>query len=339
VNAFVLTYNKETWDWDTAEHPRAQFVRDTWSKSVVSGRWSTGNRTGGLQPGDSGYLFRQGTGPRGLIGAGQFTSEIYTAPHFGNPRRFAHYADIDWSDVLSDDQVLPLDDVRQATTGASWAHMQGSGVLLSERDAAALERLWQRHLVDLGRAGRSASAGWEQDTARRQAIEDHAQDLLMRYYEDQGYRVHDTRRGHPYDASRSSRSRRSISRPRAPPVMVARCWLQRARLTSPVHTQDRQLSASSPVFDSTTTGCWTGTAACSCAMLGTRTTASSFPPPIPGSQVLAVATGDAEAWRSTTGLARLLKMQPLGTMQQGFEDVAAVVPGGLPFSAYRYPPW
>jgi len=200
VNAFVLTYNKQTWDWDTAEHPRAQFVRDTWSKSVVSGRWSTGNRTGGLQPGDTGYLFRQGTGLRGLIGAGQFTSEIYTAPHFTNPRRFAHYADIDWSDVLSDDQVLPLDDARQAATGASWAHMQGSGVLLSEADAAALERLWQRHLVDLGRAGRSASAGWEQDTARRQAVEDHAQDLLMRYYEDQGYRVHDTRRGHPYDA-------------------------------------------------------------------------------------------------------------------------------------------
>ncbi len=37
-------------------------------------------------------------------------------------------------------------------------------------------------------------------------------------------------------------------------------------------------------------------------------------------------------------LARLLKKQPLGTMPLGFEDVAAVVPGGLPFSAYRCPP-
>ncbi len=39
------------------------------------------------------------------------------------------------------------------------------------------------------------------------------------------------------------------------------------------------------------------------------------------------------------GMTRLLKKQPLRPVQMGFEDVAAVVPGGLPFSAYRYRAW
>ncbi|KRE54810.1 hypothetical protein ASG92_24695 [Arthrobacter sp. Soil736] len=42
--------------------------------------------------------------------------------------------------------------------------------------------------------------GLQVDSAIRKAIEDAAQDRLMRHYRDQGWTVTDTRQNHPYDA-------------------------------------------------------------------------------------------------------------------------------------------
>lgn len=199
--SFVLTYNPQTWDWDTAEVPRAEFVAETAEGRVVQGRWSTGSRSGGLSPGDTAYLFRQGRGPRGLVGAGRFTSEVYVDEHFTDPGRTAHYASVEWLTVLDDEQVLPLDDVRQVAPGAPSSRMQGSGVRLSDSDAEAVERLWAQHLTNLGRgAWPGGEAGRQLDALQRRAVEDYAQALLEQYYRDRGWAVTDTRYGNPYDA-------------------------------------------------------------------------------------------------------------------------------------------
>lgn len=202
MTSFVLTYNPERWDWDSAEPSRGQYVADTAAGRPVEGRWSTGVRTTLLQPGDTGYLFQQGAGPRGIAGSGTFISEIQSGPHW-NPERqgSANFAWLRWSHVLPESQLLPIAEVEAVTPGVDWARMQGSGVAMPEADAAALERLWLQHLIDVGRLERKGGGQGRSPSAEdRKAIEDHAQQMLEAHYRARGWEVTDTHAGNPYDA-------------------------------------------------------------------------------------------------------------------------------------------
>lgn len=97
---------------------------------------------------------------------------------------------VHWSMALGDmpqDGVLPLDSVDDV-------QLRALGLLGSSGAPAFSERLVARPADRLRGAGRIL------DPALRRAIEDYAQEALMRWYVQDGYQVHDTRATRPYDA-------------------------------------------------------------------------------------------------------------------------------------------
>lgn len=137
---FILTWNSLKWDWNTSGRPSA--IEETSRGERVPGRWATGVRTGGIEPGDRAFLLQQGP-LRGLAASGWFTTEILQEPHWDGTRgKIANYAYVSWDRVLSDEAMLDIDDVKAQVPGLNWDRIQGSGVLLPTQGALLLEMLW-----------------------------------------------------------------------------------------------------------------------------------------------------------------------------------------------------
>jgi hypothetical protein len=95
-----------------------------------------------------------------------------------------------WPMALGDvprDGVLPLDAVGDVQLRALGLLGSRGAVAFNERSAARP-------------TDRPRGAGRILDPALRRAIEDYAQEALMRWYVQHGYQVHDTRAARPYDA-------------------------------------------------------------------------------------------------------------------------------------------
>lgn len=143
---FLLTWNPdssvETNDWFEEEVGLAT------PADPYLGRWSTGSRKAGIEPGDRGYLLRQKR-DRGIVGAGTFTSQIYEAEHWDGSAALAHYADISFDCLLDLDDRLPVEVLKVEVSKVSWDRLQGSGVKVPTACEADLGELWARH-VDVG---------------------------------------------------------------------------------------------------------------------------------------------------------------------------------------------
>lgn len=201
----VVTWNPDKWnpdDWATQVYP--DDVWQTKSGGLLRGQWSTGNRRGGIEPGDRIFLLRQGVEPRGVIGSGTAASRIFSDGQWDGERadEDANYVLIDWDVLRLPEHVLPHTMlVAEIPEGGTW-RPQAGGWVLPVDTAARLETLWARHL------GRSVPSsiqgarrqGWQLDPARRKKVEDAAQDRLMDHYRHQGWTVRDVRHGNPYDA-------------------------------------------------------------------------------------------------------------------------------------------
>lgn len=206
VTTYLLTYNPAKWPWPAKD--RAAAIRRTAAGRTSNGRWSTGNRTKDITPGDTAVLLRQGTGDRGLIGRGTFTSAVYQAPHWNNTGQYANYADVAWDLMLSDADLVPIADVAAAVTTVNWDNIQASGIVVPAPGDVALSGLWPTAGAGGSASGSTGSkAGkkqvWQNDQLRRKAVEDHAQAVLEAKYRQDGWTVIDTRVGHPYDAKAS----------------------------------------------------------------------------------------------------------------------------------------
>jgi hypothetical protein len=200
---YVLTYNPAKWQWDPRD--RAAAVRRTGRGQVVKGEWSTGVRTSGITPGDRAVLLQQGTGDRGLIARGTFTSTVSKGKHWDGSGRLANYAAVVWDVMLPEADMIPIDELVDKVTTVAWNKIQGSGIVVPEPGDAALERLWPSLGVKAVPSPKPSprsrrSQAWQNDPVRRKAVEDYAQELLTTAYEKRGWKVTDTRVGNPYDA-------------------------------------------------------------------------------------------------------------------------------------------
>jgi hypothetical protein len=192
----LATWNPKHWD----QPDYAADVRASASGRIVRGRWATGNRKAGVEPGDRVFLMLQGDGPRGILGSGTCTSRILPDGHWDQQRVAdeAHYVLIEWDSLVSEDDALPRTDLMaRIPAGGEW-RPQSSGTLLTPPVAASLEQLWAQHLGQHAPGPRSQ--GWQLDPARRKKVENAAQERLTQHYEAQGWTVKDTRYGNSYDA-------------------------------------------------------------------------------------------------------------------------------------------
>ena len=119
--------------WQTGERP----------KSV-----GTGNREGGLYPGDEIFVLLSGTAAEStIIGHGYASSEIYRAPHFKTVGRTANWVRVSWETWLKPPYGLSIDAAAEAAPSFYWRYPQGGGIRIDE--GASLRRAWERHVRSL----------------------------------------------------------------------------------------------------------------------------------------------------------------------------------------------
>lgn len=82
-----------------------------WEKALARGarprtRWNTGTRRRGMSAGDKALIARVGTHPKGVIGVGEISSQIWVGPHW-NPE--AARPETGFVELLID-AIAPVDD-------------------------------------------------------------------------------------------------------------------------------------------------------------------------------------------------------------------------------------
>ncbi len=140
-------------------------------------------------------MLMQGTAGRGVVASGTALGEIYQDEHWDESGGTANYVMVRWDVAVEPEHCLPTETLERQLPNQHWSP-QGSGTELKSEVAPVLAELWSRHLAKLGRSGQ----GRETDVKRRRQVEDAAQDRLMETYRSQGWTVHDTRYGNPFDA-------------------------------------------------------------------------------------------------------------------------------------------
>lgn len=146
---FILTWNPTRWSMLDRDYD--DFADQTGRGHEVEDRWSTGSRTGGIQPGDHAYLLRQ-KADRGIIAQGRFVTGVYEDEHWDGSGTDANYAEVAWSVWLPVHERLPTEILKAKVPGVVWDRIQGSGVRVDEAAAHGLDDLWLEHLAQVGRA-------------------------------------------------------------------------------------------------------------------------------------------------------------------------------------------
>ncbi len=162
--AFLFTWNPRKWAWEDLAGDAKLVERD----GKVAGDWSCG-RTERIQPGDRLFLLKQGSDlPRGLLGSGHVTSDVYMSEHWSGEGRQTRYVNIEF-DVLLDPQRHELLERRQLDQPpldkVHW-NTQSSGIRIPSEVLPLLEARWQAHLqaigyrkVAAGKPDRNSAAG------------------------------------------------------------------------------------------------------------------------------------------------------------------------------------
>jgi 5-methylcytosine-specific restriction protein A len=148
VATFILTWNPDKWTFEEGRYE--ELVDSTARGDTPLEAWSVGVRRRGVSRGDRAFLLRQHR-DRGIVAAGQFTSDVYPGPHWDGTAREASYADAEWDTWLPVADRLSIDLVTSQVPEMRWDRLQASGVQLPEAQARSLERLWEAHLQGLGR--------------------------------------------------------------------------------------------------------------------------------------------------------------------------------------------
>lgn len=144
MSTYLLTWNPAKWQWEADSREAA--IRDTVVGRLVEDRWATGNRTHGIEPGDRAFLLQQGA-TRGMVASGWFTSEVFQGPHWNRvPGEIANYAQVEWEVMLSDDDMIRIEELQAEVPAMDWDHIQASGVQLPEPAEAQLESLWSKRV-------------------------------------------------------------------------------------------------------------------------------------------------------------------------------------------------
>jgi 5-methylcytosine-specific restriction protein A len=143
VTTFLLVWNPDNWPWPDSDFDTTVALTDAGRR--VDGRWSVGIRRQGIEPGDRAYLVRQHR-DRGLVGSGEFTSDIYYDQHWDDSGRLTTYADLAWQVLLPVDDRIPVEVLKSKVSGVPWDRLQGSGVRVAGAAEAQLDRLWSKYI-------------------------------------------------------------------------------------------------------------------------------------------------------------------------------------------------
>jgi hypothetical protein len=207
--AFLLTNNPSRWEFFVDD--LAEWIESTANGHLVEGRWSTGNTTKKIAPGDRAFLIRQGVKRRGIFASGHFITDVFQAAHWDGTDRAANYADVHWDTVLDPDDALPIEILFSELPEGEW-EPNASGTQIKPEVVDRLEKLWTKHIAAVRGvaaprqlpppSGKLSAEGQGRrlDAKLRRQLEDLAQRRLTARYEADGWDVEDLRVGNPFDA-------------------------------------------------------------------------------------------------------------------------------------------
>jgi 5-methylcytosine-specific restriction enzyme A len=158
METWILTWNAKTgWPWP--EDGFDSRVRQTQAGETVRFDWSCG-RTKTIKTGDRVFLLCQGI-HRGLIAAGSVVKSPYLDAHWDSAKTAekALYIDADWNVLLSLDDVLPTEHLKECVPGMNWDRIQQSGIRVPEKAVTVLESVWHQHLRKVGQVKPGPTAG------------------------------------------------------------------------------------------------------------------------------------------------------------------------------------
>jgi len=148
VAAFLLLWSPKGWRWDPSAY--AEVVHRTANGEGVAARWSTGQRRGGIGPGDRGYLVRT-RDTRGIVAAATFDGGVLEDTHWDGSGRPWPYATLTWDTLVDPRQRLRVEDLKQRVPEVPWDHLRGSGMQVPAVAEGRLEELWRTHVDRLER--------------------------------------------------------------------------------------------------------------------------------------------------------------------------------------------
>lgn len=143
VGTFILTWNPKEWppgyDWLKKNSGKAS------AQKPVQGRWSTGNTTKRIQPGDMALLLRQQS-ERGILASGTFVTNVYQDVSWKDPDKLANYADVAFDHIVETDDRLDLDLLKSAVPLVPWDNLVASGMQVRIDSEQALLDIWAQHI-------------------------------------------------------------------------------------------------------------------------------------------------------------------------------------------------
>jgi len=120
----ILTWNPDKWESDEGWERQV----DAWPEIDLEwSRWSTGNRSSGISPGDHAILLRQGR-ERGIVAVGKFTTECFVEPHWDDENKEANFAGVKWHSFVHIDDRIPTDELIELVPEVPWNSLFASGV-------------------------------------------------------------------------------------------------------------------------------------------------------------------------------------------------------------------
>lgn len=145
MSTYLLTWNPAKWPWPEL----GECLQEIRTTGHHLDRWSCG-RSRRIVEGDRLFLIRQGQEPRGIVGSGWATSDVFDDWHWDEIKRAAGqrawYVEVAF-DVLLDaerEPILPRARLNEGGLGQMYWDSQSSGVLIPRGVAEQLERAWQR---------------------------------------------------------------------------------------------------------------------------------------------------------------------------------------------------
>jgi 5-methylcytosine-specific restriction protein B len=142
ANSWLLSWNPANFAWSTFDADRLQIAEG----QPVRTTWTCANR--GAKVGDTAYLVRVGSEPRGVIARGNVLKPPYRVPHYDTVRaeqgEETQSIDIEFTDLRdpSRDAFISTPELEKAASDQVWSP-QASGIALSSEAANTLNALWK----------------------------------------------------------------------------------------------------------------------------------------------------------------------------------------------------
>jgi 5-methylcytosine-specific restriction protein A len=140
--AYLFVWNPKLWHCDSND------LSDELVAVPGGEGWDHACANRAAQPGDRAFLIRLGREPRGIVGSGTVTSEVFNRPHWDLEKRRQGIQSpgvwIRWDTLLvaGRDAILPIADLKRGTLGKMHWSSQKSGVTIPPIVVPALEKAW-----------------------------------------------------------------------------------------------------------------------------------------------------------------------------------------------------